>query len=260
MPRKTIDYTKTNFYKVVSKDLHIKQCYIGYTTDFRRRANEHSRKSEMPILSGPNAMLYDFVKNNGGWCNFEMILIETKTCNGSLDAQRIRRIFVEELKATLNGSNRLLADTRNEQSIQTEQPENPEQSNQRKQPEQHKQPEQSKQSKQNTQTEQHTQPELNKQSKQSKQPEQHTQPELSKQSKQPEHHKQNDKDPREGALWFEIITQAAGFNLITNEGEKDRARLKFLSLTKQLEDKDRRLNNELENHIKRGGSKREFIC
>ena len=251
MPRKTIGYTKTNFYKIVSKDLQIKQCYVGYTTYFRRRANEHSRKSEIPILSGPYAMLYDFVKNNGGWSNFEMILIETKTCNDSLDAQRIRRIFVEELKATLNGSSRLLTDTRNEQhSIQTEQPENPEQINQRTQPEQHKQPEQSKQSKHNTQ------PEL---SKQSKQTTQHTQPELSKQSKQPEQQKQNDKEPRDGALWFEIITQAAGFNLITDEGEKDRARLKFLSLTKQLEDKDRRLNKDLEDHIKRGGSKREFI-
>ena len=32
MPRKEIDYTKTNFYKIVCKDLSVKDCYVGHTT------------------------------------------------------------------------------------------------------------------------------------------------------------------------------------------------------------------------------------
>ena len=103
MPRTSIKYSNTNFYKVVSKDLNTKHCYVGYTTDFRRRATERSRKRLLPLLNSPNSMLYDFVKKNGGWANFEMVLLETRKCDGVLDAQRIRRTFIEELNATLHG-------------------------------------------------------------------------------------------------------------------------------------------------------------
>ena len=60
------------------------------------------------MLTGPNAMLYDFVKKNGNWSNFDMILIETRPCDGSLDAKRIRLDFIVALGATLNGPIRTL--------------------------------------------------------------------------------------------------------------------------------------------------------
>jgi predicted GIY-YIG superfamily endonuclease len=41
MPIKIIDYTKTIFYKIVCNDLNIKECYIGHTTNFRKRKNHH---------------------------------------------------------------------------------------------------------------------------------------------------------------------------------------------------------------------------
>ena len=41
MPRKPIDYRHTHFYKIVCKDLNIKDCYVGHTTDFTKRKYQH---------------------------------------------------------------------------------------------------------------------------------------------------------------------------------------------------------------------------
>jgi hypothetical protein len=122
-------------------------------------------------------MLYDFVKKHGGWDNFEMVLIETQKCDGSLEAQRIKRTFVEQFNAILNGPIRPLPDDKNEQSKQTE---NEQQSKQTEEGTQSKQPEEGNQSKQ---------PEHGKQSKQPEEGNQSKQPEHGKQSKQPEHGK-----------------------------------------------------------------------
>ena len=43
-----------------------------------------------------------FIRENGGWENFDMILIETCKCENGLDAERKERKYVEELKASLN--------------------------------------------------------------------------------------------------------------------------------------------------------------
>ena len=37
MPLQEIDYSKTHFYKIVCKELSVKDCYIGHTTNFNRR-------------------------------------------------------------------------------------------------------------------------------------------------------------------------------------------------------------------------------
>ena len=103
MPRTDIDYSKTSFYRIVCRDLNVKACYVGHTTDFRRRKSEHKRKSKERILNGPNSMMYYFVGRNGGWDNFEMVLIKTQACEGSLDAHRIRLEYMNEFKAELHG-------------------------------------------------------------------------------------------------------------------------------------------------------------
>ena len=37
MPHKEVDDSKTHFYKIVCKDLSIKDCYVGHTTNFKNR-------------------------------------------------------------------------------------------------------------------------------------------------------------------------------------------------------------------------------
>lgn len=37
MPKLPINYSNTHFYKIVCKNADIKDCYVGHTTDFKRR-------------------------------------------------------------------------------------------------------------------------------------------------------------------------------------------------------------------------------
>ena len=102
MPRKPIDYTNTHFYKIVCKDTKIKSIYIGHTTDFTKRKNKHKRLSNDTEDKQSTAFVYTFIRDNGGWENWEMILIETKTCENSLEAKKIEREFIDNLEADLN--------------------------------------------------------------------------------------------------------------------------------------------------------------
>ena len=42
------------------------------------------------------------MRENGGFDNFEMVLLETRECSGRLEALKQERQYVEELNATLN--------------------------------------------------------------------------------------------------------------------------------------------------------------
>jgi hypothetical protein len=102
MPRKPIDYSKTHFYKLCCKDLEIKAIYVGHTTDFRKRKNQHKRDCEDETRKMHNCPVYQFIRANNGWGNWDMILIDTKACNDSQDARRVEREYIESLCAELN--------------------------------------------------------------------------------------------------------------------------------------------------------------
>jgi len=102
MPKKEIDYTKTIFYRIVCNDLNIKDCYIGHTTNFIKRKQQHKLNTNDKTKKHYNYNIYKFIRDNGGWDNWSMIMIEEKQCENKLDALRQERIFMEEYKATLN--------------------------------------------------------------------------------------------------------------------------------------------------------------
>ena len=72
MPNKVMDYSNTHFYKIVCKDLNIKDCYVGSTLNFVKRM------SAFPTDKHHNTPVYEFIRNNGSWENWEMILINTE--------------------------------------------------------------------------------------------------------------------------------------------------------------------------------------
>ena len=233
MPRANINYTQTNSHKVVCKDLNIKHCYVGYTTDFKRRANEHSRKSQGTILTGPNAMLYDFVKNNGKWSNFDMILIETRQCDGALDARRIRWDFIVALGATLNGPIRALTDKLEQEKVELDQA---------------------------SSTADTIIENVNEETEQSSvfSPREELIDNLNA-SSSTDCIVENEK-VRElgGGSWCEVLKQATAFDLVSDESEKVKSRPKFWNLIKYIEAMQTVHDKSLEEHIQRGGSKREF--
>ena len=102
MPRKPIDYSKTYFYKIVCKDTSITDCYVGHTTDFTKRKSQHKNTCNNPNIKKHNLPVYQFIRMNDGWENFEMILINTHSLNSSLEARQKEREYIEQIQPVLN--------------------------------------------------------------------------------------------------------------------------------------------------------------
>jgi hypothetical protein len=104
MPRKPIDYSNTHIYKIVCKDLSITECYVGHTTDFKSRRSKHKTQADSVDQASKtyNIPVYKFIRENGGFVNFDMILISTHAFDNSLEARRQERLCIEELNPKLN--------------------------------------------------------------------------------------------------------------------------------------------------------------
>jgi hypothetical protein len=103
MPLKAISYDNVYFYKIICRDLNIKDLYVGHTTDFNTRKRSH--KNCCNNKSGNvryHATCYKFIRDNGGWDNWDMVLIDKLKCDDKLDALRKERKYIEDLNANLN--------------------------------------------------------------------------------------------------------------------------------------------------------------
>ena len=99
MPRQPIDYSNTAFYKIVCNDLNIKDCYVGHTTDFRKRKNQHKTVCHNEKRPDYNQTLYQCIRQHDGWDNWSMAPIQQSFCINKLEALAIERALMEELNA-----------------------------------------------------------------------------------------------------------------------------------------------------------------
>ena len=91
-------------YKIVYDDLNISHSYVGHTTNFRKRRNYHKYNCNNENSKNYNLKIYQFIRCNGGWDNFNMIEIEKYTCNDSNASCKRERYWIETLKSTLNSN------------------------------------------------------------------------------------------------------------------------------------------------------------
>ena len=101
MPRKEIDYSKTIIYKIQHED-NEELVYVGHTTDFIKRKNQHKSNSNSEKQKYFNLKLYNMIRANGGWQCFKMVMIEEYPCVNHLEACRREDECMRELKATMN--------------------------------------------------------------------------------------------------------------------------------------------------------------
>ena len=95
MTRLKINYQNLMIYKIVCKDLSIKPVYIGSTTDFNNRKYDHKSNSYNVGGKKYNYELYQFIRKNGSWENWDMLLIENYPCNTKQEALRQERVYYE---------------------------------------------------------------------------------------------------------------------------------------------------------------------
>ena len=102
MPTKSIDYSKAIIYKIVCNDLDVKDLYIGSTTHFINRKSKHKHACCSPNSKQYNYKLYSFIRDTGGWDNWNMVLVEDYKCNNGNDLRTRERYWYEQLNGTLN--------------------------------------------------------------------------------------------------------------------------------------------------------------
>jgi RNA polymerase-binding transcription factor DksA len=104
MPRTAIDYSKSCIYKICCKDPSIEDIYVGSTTEIAKRRCVHKNTCNNPNVKGHSRQVYQFIRENGGWDNWDLVRIESFPCD-SYEAmlQRERELF-DELKPTLNSN------------------------------------------------------------------------------------------------------------------------------------------------------------
>ena len=102
MPKKPIDYKKGLIYKICCADTGIKDIYIGSTTDFVDRKYKHKKSYTKPYDTNHNYYVYQFMRENGGWDNWRMILIEKYPCNDKTELRQREQYWIDLLEPTLN--------------------------------------------------------------------------------------------------------------------------------------------------------------
>jgi len=102
MPKTILNYEKTIMYKIVCDDLTIKDCYVGHTTNMTKRKYKHKTACNNEKNKAHNFKIYQIIRQNGGWSNWSMLLIETFPCKDKHEACKREREIFEELDAKMN--------------------------------------------------------------------------------------------------------------------------------------------------------------
>ena len=104
MPRKAIDYSKTIIYKLCCLDPDVKEIYVGHTTEFVKRKNNHKSSCNNASDKSFNLKVYQYMRTTGGFKNWSMIMLEKYPCLGVLEAKQKEQFYILELHSTLNSS------------------------------------------------------------------------------------------------------------------------------------------------------------
>ena len=101
MTQNKVDYSKSLIYKIVCNDTNIKNVYIGSTTSFSDRKQRHKTTCNKENCNGYNYPLYTFIRTNGGWDNWDMVLLDYTPCNTKLELHKIEREYLEKQDSNL---------------------------------------------------------------------------------------------------------------------------------------------------------------
>ena len=102
MPKNAIDYSKCLMYKICCLDTSITDIYVGMTTNYNKRKASHKTVCCNDKASHYNYYIYQFIRENGGWSNWIIIIIEQYPCDNNLEARKREHELIVNLGASLN--------------------------------------------------------------------------------------------------------------------------------------------------------------
>ena len=89
-------------YKLVCMDVDVVECYVGSTTNFRVRKCYHKDACNKDSNKGYNYYVYQFIRDHGGFDNWDMVLLEEVQFDNRQQLRARERHWLETLHATLN--------------------------------------------------------------------------------------------------------------------------------------------------------------
>ncbi len=98
MPRTPINYDNACIYQFEKEGIVY---YVGSTTNFTNRKSQHRCNTINPNNKKHNLPIYIFIRANGGWDAFKMILIENYKCNDVNELTAREQHFINEFRPTL---------------------------------------------------------------------------------------------------------------------------------------------------------------
>jgi hypothetical protein len=99
----TVRYANGVIYRIICKDPTIKDIYVGSTCNFTQRKWGHKTRCNNEKSKAHNFNVYKFIRENGGWENFEMLEIIKYPCETKRELESKEREYIELLGGTLNG-------------------------------------------------------------------------------------------------------------------------------------------------------------
>jgi hypothetical protein len=102
MPKNEIDYSNTIIYKITCKDSNVNDVYVGHTTNFVQRKHAHKQSCINIKSLNYKCKVYEVIRNNGGWNNWSMEIINFFNCRDHYEARQKEQEYFVLLNATLN--------------------------------------------------------------------------------------------------------------------------------------------------------------
>jgi hypothetical protein len=111
MPKKDIDYSKSVIYKIqhlINQEL----LYVGSTTNFTKRKASHKERcnNEKEWNKKYNLKIYKMIRDNGGWNNFNCIVIKDFPCLNKNELLFEEDKVMRELNSNMNTLSSILTE------------------------------------------------------------------------------------------------------------------------------------------------------
>ena len=94
-----VNYDDACIYKIAHR--YSPYVYIGSTTNFNRRKQQH-KDNAVVEKQNKNYLVYQTIRELGGWDNFEMVLVTKCPCNDKLELTAIEFEYQQLFDANMN--------------------------------------------------------------------------------------------------------------------------------------------------------------
>jgi len=91
---------KYHIYKIYKPETDY--LYIGSTNKFSSRKSHHKKNTYNKVKKSYHRLIYKTIRDNGGWDEFKIEIIETIECELLLEARQREQYYINLYKPNLN--------------------------------------------------------------------------------------------------------------------------------------------------------------